>query len=86
MALTRRRVSELGERPIDRIRLCVCVLAGLVEFFVPATRSDGIHHVRVGRGDKTRALYLRANRVDVYTFYATFIKGPTTRLGCVSGE
>jgi FkbM family methyltransferase len=48
---------------------------GLVEFFVPATRSHGIHRVRVGRRDKARTLYLRANGVDVYTFYATFIKG-----------
>jgi FkbM family methyltransferase len=68
-------VSELTENHADRLRLWLCLLAGLAEYHVRAIRSDRTRRIRVGRGSKARNLYLRANGVDVYTFYATFIKG-----------
>lgn len=73
--LTFRRVRELTETSTQEVRLWLCLLAGLVEFYIEAIRSDRIRQVRIGLGCKARTLYLRANGVDVYTFYATFIKG-----------
>jgi FkbM family methyltransferase len=75
LRLTRRRVSELTETRTGQVRLWLCLLFGLVEYYVEAARSNRTRRVRVGCGRKARDLYLRGNGVDVYTFYATFIKG-----------
>ncbi|MEK6274455.1 MAG: FkbM family methyltransferase [Actinomycetota bacterium] len=75
LRLTHRRVCELTETRTGRLRLWLCLFAGLVEYYVGPARSDRLRRVRVGRGSNARDLYLRANGVDVYTFYATFIKG-----------
>ena len=75
LRLTFQRVPELSETRTGQLRLWLCLLGGLVEFYVDAARSDRIRRIRVGHGNKARTLYLRGNGVDVYTFYATFIKG-----------
>jgi FkbM family methyltransferase len=73
--LTHRRVADLTDTRIGRLRLWLLLFAGLVEYYVRPVRSDRLRRVRVGQGSNARDLYLRANGVDVYTFYATFIKG-----------
>jgi FkbM family methyltransferase len=75
LRLAKRRVRELSDSRTSQARLWICLLLGLLEFYVEAARSDRLHHVRVGIGSRARDLYLRANGVDIYTFYATFIKG-----------